>query len=89
MKVAQFRSIAGGYTTVYDERIGKWITGAIQVSEYVEIEFPPLATDEVVQKQLAALDGAEVELRDKFQQKLNEINTQRAELRALTHQVQS
>jgi hypothetical protein len=89
MKVAQFKSVIGGYTAVYDERLAKHVTGVVQISEFVDIEFPPLATEEVVQQQLSALDSAETELRAKFDQKLSEINTQRAELRALTHQVQS
>lgn len=60
--------------------------GYVRVSEYVEVAFPPLGTDTVVQAQLAALDTAERELHNKFNDAMGGITRRRSELRALTVQ---
>jgi hypothetical protein len=58
----------------------------IRLTEFVEIELKPLATEAVVNKQLTALDEAEAQLRTQFQDKLAGLNERRQELRALTFQ---
>lgn len=60
-----------------------------RVSEIIEVEFTPLTPEVIVPAQLKVLDAAEAELRNKFNEKLSELNTRRANLLALTHQVQS
>lgn len=88
MKVAIFKS-AVGYTTAYDHDTGEGMvkySRYTRISEYVEVEFPPLPTETVVEGQLAALTGAETELRNQFETKLSEIKTERAKLLSLTHQ---
>jgi hypothetical protein len=57
----------------------------VRLSEFVEVEFKPLQSEIVVQKQLDALDKAESQLRNKFQEALNGLNRQREELRAITY----
>lgn len=88
MKIAIFKSIEPGCLHGW-ETIGaedyEQIDRYIRVSEYVDVEFPPLKGEEVVQKQLTALDKAEGELRGRFQATLNQIERQRQELRALTY----
>lgn len=61
----------------------------VRVSEYLDIDFPPLPPEQIVPAQIAALDNAEAELRRQFEIKLHEIAEQRAKLRALTHQVEA
>lgn len=60
----------------------------LRLSEFVEVEFTLLAPEVVVPLQLERLGAMEAELRNKFNEKLSEINTERANLLALTHQVQ-
>lgn len=60
----------------------------VRVSEYLDINFPPRAPEEIVPAQMAVLDKAEAELREKFAEKLNQIAEQRARLRAITWQPQ-
>jgi hypothetical protein len=57
----------------------------VRMSEFVEVEFKPLSSEVVVQKQLNALDKSESELRNKFQEALNRIERQREELRAISY----
>lgn len=55
-----------------------------RVSEYVDIEFPPLSDEVAIKHQLDALDRTEKELRNQFQQHLEGIKSRRAELQSLT-----
>lgn len=87
MKLAIFKRVdpALSYETVKGESYEE-DSGFVRISEYVEVEFPPLSSGEVVQKQLEILDKAEGELRSKFQQALAGIQQSRQELLALTYQ---
>ncbi|MEQ1580880.1 MAG: hypothetical protein ABL964_09835 [Steroidobacteraceae bacterium] len=60
----------------------------VRVSEYLEVEFKMLPPSETVAMELDMLDKTEAALREKFQEKLDQIETSRANLRALTHTVQ-
>jgi hypothetical protein len=86
MKIARFKYIGDySYDTVASDELED-SKSYVRTSEYVEVEFPPLKSDEVVQRQLEALERVEDELRGKFQTALNQINRQREELRAITYQ---
>jgi hypothetical protein len=85
MKLALFKSTE--YSTSIPQPCGEWMEvskGYARVSEYVDVEFPPLADEAVIKQQLDALDRTEQELREQFQRHLNGINDRRAELQALT-----
>lgn len=83
-KLAIFKQLDRGYESVCNERFDTF-EDYVRLTEFAEVEFRPLAGDEVVQKQLNALDRAEGELRNKFQAALNTIEQQRQELRAITY----
>lgn len=92
MKIAQFKTDPTGYTDIATESSGEACikySGWVRVSEYVEVEFTPLPASVVVEGQLKQIDAAEQELREKFQQKLNELAEARARLLSLTHEAQS
>lgn len=91
MKIATFKRMGTSYPydIIRPEADEQYLTadgGYVRTSEYVDAEFQPLKSDQVVQQQLDALDKAEGELRNKFQAALNVLEQQRAELRAITHQ---
>ena len=86
MKVAQFKSMEHGYISVLTAEDAKYRPTCVQVSDFVEVEFPPLISSEVVEQQLAVLQKAEAELRTRFEQKLVEINAERQKLRAIAHE---
>lgn len=92
MKIAIFKRIAEKSAYEY-ETVGKPSYEEdpifVRISEYVDVEFPPRAKDEVVQTQLAALETAEKAARTKFQEVLNSIEQRRDELKAITHQPES
>lgn len=85
MKVAIYKAFgqeAPWEADEYRERSDAYV----RLSEIAEVDFQLLPPEVTVPRELAALDRAEVELRDKFNEKLAELNMQRANLRALTHQ---
>lgn len=85
MKLAKFKRLGEhSYETITEE----WADGCrdyVRLSEYVEVEFPPLRDEAIVERQLEALDRTENALRTQFQQALSGIEQQRAELRAITY----
>jgi hypothetical protein len=60
--------------------------GHVRLSPWLEIEFPSLDTDDVINAQLAQLDKAEQRAREELQQRLNAINDTRQKLLALSFQ---
>jgi hypothetical protein len=85
MKIAKYKRLGEyGYETVSDDGLEN-CADYVRVSEFVDIEFPPLESKEVIQRQLEALDRTESEVRSRFQEALNSIEHQRAELRAITY----
>ena len=61
--------------------------GYIRLSEIAEVEFPMLPPEVTVPAELKMLDAAEAELRNKFNEKLSDLLSKRANLLALTHEV--
>lgn len=59
----------------------------IRISEWVEVDFPPRAPEEIVPPQIAALDRQAEEVKAEFAAKLREIAEARASLLALTQEV--
>lgn len=91
MKLPLFKSTSG-LVSAYDPDLGQAMVdacGYTRISEDTEVDFPMLPVEVVVERQLMQLDNVEKELRNKFQQKLNELSEARAKLRSLTHAEQS
>lgn len=90
MKVAQLKTTMGA-TAIIEEGMSKMMenSGWVRLTEFAEIEFTPLPPTEVVDKQLKQLDEAEAELRNKFQEKLNELANERAKLLSIGHEAAS
>lgn len=92
MKIAKYITMSEGrrgYEVIHTEKDGtdfERVCGYVRISDFVEVEFPPLKDEAIVEKQIASLDKAESELRAKFQAALNGIEQQRQELRAITYQ---
>lgn len=92
MKLAAFKNSLGNHVSYLTVEMGQTMIEYhkyTQVSEFVDVEFPPLPVQVVVEGQLKQLDAAEQNLRTQFQEKLNEIATARANLKSLTHETQS
>lgn len=86
MKLALFKNTQYSFgDSAACEAVMENCDGYARVSEYVEVDFPPLSDEAAIQQQLGALDRTERELREKFQQHLDGIKSRRAELLALTH----
>lgn len=57
--------------------------GYTRVSDYVEVQFTERPVEDLVPEQLANLDKKEQEVRERFQEALNEINARRADIMQL------
>lgn len=86
MKIALFKDVKYDWTSPTPwpaEDDNAPLEGYTRVSEIVDVEFPPLSKDEVVQQALDCLDEQEKKLRNDFQKALDGLNTRRAELQQL------
>ena len=60
-----------------------------RISEYVDVEFPLLPEETVIQNQVVAIDHRIEKIKDAAMSKVSELQTKKAELLALTHGEQS
>jgi hypothetical protein len=63
------------------------LNGYTRVSEFIEIDFPPLPAAEVVSAEIRSLDEARAKIVETFTAQLAAIDGRKAELMAVTHQV--
>ena len=89
MKIASYRTNDGRdmlYNDVEAPAFEKYC-GYVRTTEFAEVELIPLPPEVTVPAELARIDAAEAELREKFQIALNGLTERRQNLRALTHVV--
>ena len=90
MKYAQFQDpkIPSLITVVgrEDDDLDRPFCNDIRVSEWVEIEFPPLPPSVTVPAQIAALDRETEAVKQEFAERLHKLAELRASLLALTHE---
>lgn len=87
MKIALYKSYGDEHVAEFTD----WREDSInyvRLSEVIEVDLPRLPPEITVPAELKQLDDAESELRNKFNEKLSELLVKRAELLALTHEVQ-
>lgn len=92
MKIALFRENQFGYISSwhfpdYCEESDFSPSGWVRTSEWVEVDFPPRAPEEIVPAQLAVLDTRQAEEVERHLRVLAEIADERGKLLALTHEV--
>jgi hypothetical protein len=78
MKIALFHTSHGIEHPC--EEIMEKCSNYVRVSEYVDVDFPPLPKDEVVGKILTSLDKEATDVRAECERKLKTIQQRRAEL---------
>lgn len=83
MKIALYRTAIGSHSWVWARECISASSDDVQVSEAVEVEFPPLSDDVVIAAQLKALDTQEAAIRKNFQIELNKLNDERQRIQAL------
>lgn len=93
--VALFKHMQFGFITVHGNTSAELasmrqdapsLNDYVRVSDVVEVELPPLSDDAVVAGAIKALDETRAEISREFARKLDEIDRQKADLLALTHQ---
>ena len=88
MKYAQFKDPTLGFVTVVsraDNDLDRPFCDDVRISEWIEIDFPPRKSDEVIAAQLAALDAQQQTLVAEHLTALQKIAEARSKLLALTH----
>lgn len=91
MKIALYKNLTYDSTTILQqpdwlpqgEREKYEMSGYARVSEWIDVEFPPITNDEVIQSALRSIDKAEQEVRERFQAELDRFKNMRANLLAL------
>ena len=87
MKYAIFKCQKYQYETIDNKHFEK-VSGYIRMSEYVDVEFPPLPDEEVIPLEIAALDKERDDELAKHLTKLENIAERKSKLLALPHQEQ-
>ena len=90
MKYAQFKDPKYGFVAVVardDDDLERPYVDDVRISEWIEIDFPPLPQKDVIRGQLAALDAEQRKLVKEHLAELQKIANARAKLLALTHEV--
>ncbi len=82
MKIAAFESEFGGL--MYWPPDMEKYANSVRVTEYVDIEFPPRAKEEIVPAKIEKIDHEIAEITAKFTNELTELKTRKANLLALT-----
>jgi hypothetical protein len=86
MKIALF-DIGNGYRCEHIAAFSEiGYSSGVRLSEYIEVEFPPLKPEQVIPEQLAVIDRHIAQVTKEFTEKLNELKTQRANLLAICDQ---
>lgn len=86
MRVALFRS---KYGTVIPYEDHSWVHGQAdyaRISEYVDVEFPPLDAQTIVAGQVAQLDAQRSEVVEEFTKQLAVIDRRKAELISINYE---
>lgn len=86
MKLAQFKHVPIGYITVLEEDLSKssaYSKEYARVSDWVEVEFPPLSSAQTAAAELAALEDSETVRRLRFDLDTKKFDAEKARLRAL------
>ncbi len=89
--IAVFRSIQFGWLTPFGypevPPDDKTIEDYVRVSEWQRVEFQPMTDEKQAANAIVSLQKQRARVADDFGKKLNEIDVQIANLRAITHQV--
>jgi hypothetical protein len=83
--LALFKNIGEAPFICVSESMFESIPGYVRLTEYVEVEFPPLQDHAVIQKHLEALDRAEEAITKRYFNTLADLKQQKEELRAITY----
>lgn len=83
-RVAVFKSVRHGFELVLDNSMGD-VSGYVRVSEFIDVEFPPLSDDKQIQLHVKELDAERTRLVRKHCEELAVIDERKSRLLALTH----
>ena len=84
MKLAIFKNLPNDFET-YQEECFENYEDYVRISEYVDVEFPPLKNADVLNKQVAALKKAKQDIQAATELKLQDIDYKISKLLALPH----
>ena len=91
MKIDLFKRTGSGWSYITprdlppDAAADYEYDGYIRISEWVEVDFPPRAPEQIIPAQLAMLDARKAEEVDRHLDALGQIAEERGKLLALTH----
>jgi len=86
MKIAKYKCLEHGFITYDIDDELEDLAGFIRLTEFAEVEFVDLPTEETVPKEVEALEKAKNEARIKFQGVINDIDEKISKLLAITQE---
>jgi hypothetical protein len=89
MKIALFEYTnpgMRGINVILKETEAEYFDNKVRVSEFVEVEFPPRPTEELLPEQISVIDKQIAEVNLKTGRMLAELNARKQDLLALTDQ---
>ncbi len=92
-KVAQFKGTGQyGVTIIIGLKDGEEdqypLEGYVRISKWVDVTFEPRSREETVMAEISALDEERAEIVGEFSRRLKDIDIRKAELLAITHEVE-
>jgi hypothetical protein len=82
MRIAAFRYIGMDVVTTGTEHLESYSDSYVRISEYVDVDFPPISAEDEVQRQTAALSKLREKVELDYTTKIAEIEKQQAQLAA-------
>ena len=82
MKIALFKNVELDFETVCGGEMED-CENYVRTSEYINVEFPPLANDEIIAQQIEILEQAKQNVQAQAERKLTELDHQIGKLLAL------
>lgn len=83
MKLALFKDMGYGHEIVFDETQEQYVSNSVRISDYVDVDFPPLSGDEQIVGQVRKLDEMRSKEVAEHVRKLAAIDERKAKLLAL------
>ena len=85
MKVALFKYVKYGFESVWTEGMEP-DPDYVRISEYVDVEFPPLENSEIVNNEIASLKESKKQIQAETEAKIGVIDRRIGDLLSLTHE---
>jgi len=83
MKLALYRNVTASSELVFEDLDDKYLTDYVRISEFIDVDFPPLDNEKIVKKQVSKLREEKKRVQAETQLELNVIDRKISKLLSL------